>query len=156
MDINAPGVEGFWAWVEKYRPGAWEVAKSRLPRLKLSGLGFTVTDSGGGATTLFEDSSAGVPSTTSSSGILDTVKNALTIASQAYLTKTQLDAQGKILDMQIQRAKAGLPPLNIDPSQYGVPSVNIGVSANVKQLAIWAGLGIGGLFLLSMLRGRRT
>lgn len=51
----------------------------------------------------------------------------------------------QLVDVNIERAKAGLPP--IDGSGIS-PQVNVGVSPTVNTL-LWAGLGVGALFLLT-------
>jgi hypothetical protein len=146
-DITAPGAEGFFAWLEKWQPSLARAAAKHLPPVKSNAMGFLVSDTTSVATTT---------APTSGGTVLDTVKNALMIASQAYLTKTQLDAQRKLLDLQIARAQQGYPPLDIDPSTMGVPRVDVGVSAEVKQAGLWIGGIIGGLLLLSMVTRRRA
>lgn len=54
--------------------------------------------------------------------------------------------QKQILDIQVQRAKAGLPPL--DASQYAA-GVNIGLSPEVQKILIMGAVGIGAVILLA-------
>jgi len=110
-----------------------------VPKGALSGLGIDA---------LTEDSSGASTSGTTPSW-LDTIKNLITSAGQAYLTKTQVDAQKKILDIQLGRAQAGLAPLNINPTTYGLPAptVNFGVSSDTQKVLMYGLLGLGGVFV---------
>lgn len=56
------------------------------------------------------------------------------------------DQQRQLLQVQVDRAKQGLPPLNV--SQYSA-GVQVGMSSDLKQLLIYGGLG----FLAVMLFG---
>jgi hypothetical protein len=156
MDINAPGLEGLLAWVKKYQPAIYKDAAKHLPTLKLNGLGITTYETDSGSTTVFDDPAPSASSSTTSGApsTLDVIKNAVMVASQAYLTKTQLDAQGKILNMQLDRLRNGLPVVDMDPSQYGVPSVALTVGKDTKTFAYIALAGVG-LFAFFMMMGRR-
>ena len=61
------------------------------------------------------------------------------------------DQQRKILQIQTERARQGLPPL--DASQYGV-GVNVGLSSDTKQLMGYALAGVA-LLVVPMLLKRR-
>ena len=74
--------------------------------------------------------------------------NAALRVAQAY---TLADSQRRLLNIQMQRAQQGLPPLN--SSQYGL-GVNVGLSPDVMKLAGLALLGVGALWALS--RPRRS
>lgn len=60
------------------------------------------------------------------------------------------DAQRRLLNVQIQRAQQGLPPL--DSSQYGL-GVSVGASPDLTRLA-WV-VGLGALGLLALFAARR-
>ena len=53
--------------------------------------------------------------------------------------------QGQLIKVQTDRAKAGLPPL--DMSQYGL-GVKVGLADDTKQYLLLAGLLVGGAVLL--------
>lgn len=72
----------------------------------------------------------------------DTLARALPMVAATYQQK-------QILGVQMDRAKAGLPPL--DMSQYAA-GVNIGLSPDTSKLILYAALGIGAMFLLSRSR----
>lgn len=57
--------------------------------------------------------------------------------------------QKQILNIQLERAKQGLPPL--DNSQFGV-GVNVGLSSETKNMLFLAALGIGAAIFLSRKR----
>jgi hypothetical protein len=135
--VSETGAKGFLQWLQKAQPWLYAKVKGKVPSF-VGGLGLTA-----------ETAQTGSASATSSWS--DTLKNLLTGASAAYLTKTQLDAQKKILDMQLTRAQQGLSPLDIDPSLYGLsgPSVNVGLTGDTQKLLMYGGLGLLGFFLLS-------
>ena len=60
------------------------------------------------------------------------------------------DAQRRLLNIQMQRAAAGQPPL--DSSQYGL-GVSVGLGGDTQKLLMFGALGIAALFLLTK-RGR--
>lgn len=62
---------------------------------------------------------------------------------RAISTLAMADAQRKLLNVQIQRASQGLPPLN--SAQYGIgASVNVGVAPETQRMLL-----IGGGLLLA-------
>lgn len=60
-----------------------------------------------------------------------------------YLTANQAT---QLNDINLQRARTGLPPLS--PSQYG-PTVNVGLSSDVQKLVIGGVAVIGLVFMLT-------
>jgi hypothetical protein len=54
--------------------------------------------------------------------------------------------QKQLLDVQVQRARAGQPPLNV--SNYA-PGINVGVNQDTQKLLVYAALGLGALFVFS-------
>lgn len=63
------------------------------------------------------------------------------------------DQQRKLMEVQIERARAGLPP--VDTSQYGV-GVRVGLSEDSKQLLIYGGLALAALLGFGIVKfGRR-
>lgn len=144
--IKSTGAQGFLDWLKKYQPALFEKVKGQIPAGAVSGLGIDA----------LTGSTASASTTTATPGWSDTIKNLLTAASQAYLTKQQLDAQQQILNMQLDRAKNGLSPLDIDPSKMGIPSVNVGVSGDTKKWLTYAGIGAALLVAFRMFSGRRA
>ena len=59
------------------------------------------------------------------------------------------DQQRQLLQVQVDRAKQGLPPLNI--SQYAA-GVQVGVSSDLKNLLVVGGLGVLAVMLLGVHR----
>lgn len=142
-------------WLQKWQPDLYRVAKKKLPAAALAGLGIAPGEPTLTSITL-DTSLVSAPTVSTAPSWSDTLKDVVTAASSAYLTKTQLDAQKKILDLQIQRQRAGLPPADIDPSSYGVPQVRLGLSTDTKTLLMWgAGLAGGGLLLYLIMSGGR-
>lgn len=89
---------------------------------------------------------------------LSSVSNALQLAGQAYLTKTQVDASQQIFNNNLQRAQLGLPMLPTNPTAYGLPAptVQFGLTSGTLTPLLWVAGGLGVIFLLtSMSKGRK-
>lgn len=54
--------------------------------------------------------------------------------------------QKQLLDVQIERARAGLPPLDV--SQY-TPGVSVGLSQSTKELIMYGGIAALGIWAFS-------
>lgn len=82
---------------------------------------------------------------------LDSISSAIQAAGTAYLTKTQVDAQQQIFNVNLQRAQQGLPPIPTNPTAYGLPAptVNFGLSSSTLTPVLWAVGGLGLLWLLT-------
>lgn len=52
----------------------------------------------------------------------------------------------KLLNLNIQRAAAGLPPIT---SQAVAPTVNFGVSADTQKMLLYGAIALGAVFLIS-------
>lgn len=74
---------------------------------------------------------------------------------QYKLGQQQLSTADQVTQMQLARAKAGLPPLNIDTSTLGVPSVSVGLSSGTQSLLMYGLLGIGALIAFNLFTKRR-
>jgi len=75
--------------------------------------------------------------------------------SSLWMTKQQVDIQNKVVNTQLARAAAGLPPMNVDLSQYGVPRVSVGLSTGTgTALGIGAAI-VAAIFFLPKLLGLR-
>ncbi len=96
---------------------------------------------------------AGTTPTTTTSLISNIVQG----ISALYLTKQQADIQQQVVNTQLARAAAGLPPLPSSLSQLGVPQVSVGLSSGTGTGLIIAGVvGIGFLFMMMGGRKHRT
>ena len=87
----------------------------------------------------------------SSPGIVSSIGNIVSALAQGYLAASQVQTLSQANQIQLQRAQAGLPPLNLSSLQLGVPTVNLGLSQSTLAgggvaLAVVAGLGL--LFLM--------
>jgi hypothetical protein len=175
MNIQETGVRGYLKWLQRDQPGLYRLAApviaQRVPEafsdreqsMAMGALMGFADDTASGTTTFFGDSatpfdSASVePAATdvadaansgaASSGIVGTIKNIISGISQAYLAKSQVDTLNQVNQIQLQRAAAGLPPLNTSTLQLGVPQVNVGLSKGTLTgggvaLAVVAGLGL--------------
>lgn len=86
-----------------------------------------------------------------------TITDIANVFAQGYLTREQAKAQQKILDTQLQLAREGKPPLDIDPSRYGVPgpSVGVGLTEDTKRLLMYGAGFAALLFIGSQVMRRR-
>jgi len=75
---------------------------------------------------------------------------------QGALAVNQVKTAQQVTQLQLQRAQMGLPPLNIDMSSLGVPTVGVGLSASTQSLVMWIAIGGGALLLLSSLGKARV
>lgn len=154
--ITATGTRGFMMWLRERQPYLYQRIEKKIPAKQLAGLGIAPGEP------TFQPVSVdpllvSLPSTPTTSGAADMLKNLLLGAGQVYLTKTQLDAQKKILDLQLERARNGFPPADIDPTQYGLPAPNVklGLDADTKKMLMIGGGIAGGLLALYLLFGGR-
>jgi len=60
------------------------------------------------------------------------------------------EQQRNLMQLNIERARQGLPPLDI--AQYTGVGVNVGLSQGTQQLVLYLALGAGALILLNALR----
>jgi hypothetical protein len=75
----------------------------------------------------------------------------MTYLPQAVSAIAAWDMQRKMVDMNIERVRQGLPP--IDPSQVA-PGVNVGLTPQTQQLATVALIGMGAIALFAIARRR--
>lgn len=100
------------------------------------------------------DVSTAANSGASSSGLASTISSIVGGISALYLTKQQANIQQQVVNTQLARAAAGLPPLPASLSNLGVPQVQVGLNASTGSgLMIAAGLGL--VALLFMMGGRK-
>lgn len=141
------GQKGFFEWVQKRMPRLYaDIRREFGDANQLHGLGLTTPDPVTMATT--------APMTQTLSQTITDIAN---VAAQAYLTKQQIDAQNKILKINLQRAQQGLTPLDLNPATYGLPqpSFGVGLTEDTKKMLMWGALGVGGLWVLGMLKPSR-
>lgn len=86
----------------------------------------------------------------SSTGIMDTIGSIVNGVFQAGLAFNSLQTAKQVTNLQLQRAQAGLPPLNIDMSRLGVPSVSVGLTSGTSQLVMY---GVGALLVVMLIGG---
>lgn len=123
------GVKGLLQWVSKAHPQAYASIKRTQPELiaeaaQLSGMGDAIS----------------------------TATDKATQIAAAVLPFLQLDAQRKLLKAQVERAKQGLPPLDVTGIKLPAARVEVDAGSNVSRYAKYAGvalLGLGALYVLS-------
>jgi hypothetical protein len=143
MNPYSTGMRGFWAWARVNNPRLYAAGLPAIrQRTAMAGLGITGT----AAEAAVSADNVGV----TSPSIIDKVKEILMGVSQAYLTNEQMKAQKKVLDMQLARAQAGLPPLDINMQQYGLtgPSVGVGIESNTMKMLGWGAAALAAVYLI--------
>ncbi len=134
------GMRGLFAWMRARNPVLYNRAYSKITSASLNGLGITAEVA---ATEPVQKS------------VADKIRDILLGVSQAYLTAEQMKMQKKVVDAQIARAQAGLPPLDIDMSRYGIgPQATVGISGDTQKLLLWIAAGAGAIYLIPKLLKR--
>jgi len=151
--------------IAQYVPEAFSNREQSQAMGALMGLGSDTTGGAYGLTTFFGDdtgfnttavpgagSSAADVATAADSGtstpsITSTIASLVSAVGQVYLAKSQVDTLNQVNQIQLQRAQAGLAPLNTSSLGLGVPQVNVGVAPGTIKaggigLAVVVGLGL--------------
>jgi hypothetical protein len=149
MKITATGTRGFLQWLQTNQPAIYRRARPTIVKqagsaLSLAGLGLT-------------DPTTTAAETPAPTSWADSLKNIVMAASQAYLSREQIKAQSKVVDLQLNRARAGLPPLDIDLNSMGLqpPQVQVGVADNTLKMGALVLGGLGLLYVLGRVLGGR-
>jgi hypothetical protein len=157
-----PGKRGFMLWLRSAQgfPQVYNnlrVVSPQLVNATLAGLAdIAPADLPAYQLPTFEISNPGVPSLSvaddsATESWISTVKN----AASAVL---QVNQQRQVMDMQLQRARAGLPPLDVS-AYTDAAAYQVGLNQSTQRtLLIGAGILVGGFVLYKLLgtkRGRR-
>lgn len=171
VQIQDTGVRGFLKWLKSPdgQPGLYKVIADKISahvpgafddyhagNWKIAGLGqaealqqLSIDPSLVTAPTVDVSDAANNGGTSSS--ITDTISNIVKGISTLYMTKKQADIQQQVVNTQLARAAAGLPPLPTNLANLGVPQVNVGLQSGTGT-ALAVG---GGILLLVFLMSRR-
>lgn len=87
-----------------------------------------------------------------SSSLANAIGSIIAGASSLYMTKQQLDIQNQVVQTQLQRAAAGLPPLPSSLANLGVPQVAVGLTGATGGILL---LGGGAILLFMLMSGKR-
>lgn len=97
-----------------------------------------------GFTSMLDDNTVATGDGTGSS---DWVSRAFQLMTAVQMS----DTQRRLLNVQLDRASKGLPPL--DASQYSL-GVNVGLAPQTQNLLLWGGLGLLGLLAFGVFSRR--
>jgi hypothetical protein len=174
MNITDTGVRGFLKWLKTQQPGLYpKIAREISDKVpgafddyhaggwRVAGLDQTsalavMSVDPGLIPAPTVDVSEAADSGGKSSSITDTIASIVKGISSLYLTKKQADVQQQVVNTQLQRAAAGLPPLDASIANLGVPQVSVGLSAGTGT---GVAIAVGGALLLmafGVFSGRRS
>lgn len=179
--ITDTGMKGFLKWLQQFQPAVYAKIAAQLPskapqlfsdfeaaggtlgayQRGLSGLGDATTGLDLQSIDVTGDASSAIPtvdvadaanSGTTDSSSTDWLSSLINGVSQGFMTVTQAQTQQQLVNTQLQRAQAGLPPLSITPGTNGVPTISVAGVSGSKWLLAGGALLMVGLF---MMKGRR-
>lgn len=138
QQISERGTKGLFLYLKRAMPQVYaQVAREISDAGSLQGMGAI-------------DPVSAATQNPPSNSLADTIMSIANTAASVYLTGKQAQAQGQILQVQIDRAKAGLAPAPIDPAANGLPAPS-------KQIP-WDKIGLLAAALLGIaffLKGRK-
>lgn len=171
--ITDTGVRGFLKWLKVEQPGIYKQVAPKVSaqvpaafndyhagNWKIAGLGqsdalqqLSLDPSLVSAPTVDVSDAADAGATSTS--ITDWIGNIVKGVSTLYMTKKQADIQQQVVNTQLARAAAGLPPLSQSLANLGVPQVNVGLQGSTgTMLLVGAGI-VAAIFVLPKLLGGR-
>lgn len=161
-ELRVSGAKGYLVWLAQNQPIIYSNIREKLRRQLPQNLsGFGVVDASllnfGVPESIASDPIINSAPTGASSAWADALKNILNAGAVIYTTKTQIDAQKKLNDMQLERIRQGLPPLNIDPAALGLAtaSASVGLTPNTQKFLMWGGVAVIGAWVFSSMFGGR-
>lgn len=137
----ASGYPGFLGWLSKVHPKVYAALDAREPDIvealeKMHSTGSTLMGDG-------EEIGQ------------SKLQQFVTAVTQSATAILPLIQQQKMLKIQLQRAQAGQPPLDVgaytDPNQ----GLNVGLNPGTQKTLLYLGLGVGAAILLSQLAKAR-
>ncbi len=178
-NIQDTGIRGYLKWLQQDQPGLYAAIAPQIvaqaPEAfsdyeQSRGMSTLMGLSDDGVTTTFDTTDTFNPSATvtapdvasaansgsSSPSVTSIISSLVAAAGQVFLAKSQVDTLQNVNNIQLQRAQAGLPPLNTSSLSLGIPQISL------SQSTLTGGgiaLAVGGLLGLAWLMkgsGRRA
>lgn len=137
-----PGYPGFVGWLAATHPKLYSVVSASAPEPLMA-----IENMRNPASRL-TGTEGGTPPPSA-------LQNFVTTVVQAGATVLPLIQQQKVLKLQLQRAQAGLPPLDVGAYIDPNAGFNVGINPGTQKVLLWLGGGVVGAFLLSRVLGRR-
>lgn len=164
----APGFPGFFAWLGATHPDLYNYTRTALPDIvgdieghrsggmELAGLGdtnwLTASPQSLFPTSLTSDDAASVSANTGPTSIgTSTIINTVTQAAAAFLPVIQ---QQKLLNVQLDRAQRGLPPLDTSAYESATAGLNVGINRSTQTTLLMIAGGLAAAFVLAKVIGR--
>lgn len=161
-ELPITGPKGYLVWLAMNQPKLYAQVRAKLKdRVPQNLSGFGEVDQSlvsiGVTADVASDPIINSAPQGASSTWADALKNILSTVAVGYSAKQQIDAQNKLNQIQLDRLRQGLPPLNVDPASLGLStaSASIGLSSNTQRLFIYSGIAFLGVWLLTSMRGGR-
>ena len=85
------------------------------------------------------------------SGAVGQIISTITQAAAAFLP---LYNQQQLLRVQLERARAGKPPLDTSAYESATQGINVGVNRSTQNTLLWLAGGLAGVYLISKLLKR--
>lgn len=101
----------------------------------------------GALQTVSIDTSTAANSGPSSTSVTSGIASIINSVAQVALTANQVNNQNKIVNMQLQRAAAGLPPLPISLGANGVPMVGVSAGISSGSMLVIGAIALGAMLL---------
>lgn len=152
-------VSEFMSWLKRFEPRAYAYVKSRVGSPPNEGIfaalnTFGQVDPYGGV---------GVPTASppasSTGGWMDYINSALSVAKEAIPAYFQYETQKDLMEMNIERAKQGLPPIDpgvVAPQVKVIHDVPPEAQQAISQFKVggnvllWGAIGLGAFLLIRM------
>lgn len=154
----APGLPGFLAWLAATHPKAYDYVRVSVPdyAADIEGLRSGASELRGlGLDLSFDAPNPDMPTVNIPAPDTSVWSQIATAVSQAAAAYVPLAQQKKLLDLQVERARQGLPPLDTSQYESATAGVQFGVNRSTQNTVLMVAAGLGGLFLLSQLMKRR-
>lgn len=106
-----------------------------------------------GVPTVAIDTSSAANSGVTNTGVANAIASVVSAGSKAFLTVEQQNVQNQIVQTQLQRAAAGLPPLPTSLTALGVPQASISGTMSSGGMLLLLG---GGLLLFAVMGSKKA
>ena len=160
----ATGFPGLFAWIAANHPKLYNYIRVSIPDMDVEGVRSGASQLGGDDTLDFVTTTAQyMPVSAASEGITndkpmftsnwaEQIASFITSAGSAILPLAQ---QNKLLAVNVDRAKRGLPPVNIASYESATSGINVGLNRATQSTLMYIAGGLAVVYLASKVLSRR-